>query len=85
MDVNRSNVENVDEAWILKYRAALKNVPAEAPRFAKILDMIRTLRTSFVLHTHQMLWKGEKPEPAGEPKAVASIPLRESKPELKAS
>jgi hypothetical protein len=87
--VNPSRVENVDEAWILKYRAALKDAPVEEPRFAKTLDALRAFRTKLLSHMNQVLLTIRKPTLFAMPKAVAttpiSIPVQEPKRELKAS
>jgi hypothetical protein len=88
MDVNDSRVEHVDEAWILKYRAALKNAPVEEPRFAKTLDALRAFRTKVMTHMNQMLLTTRKPKLLATTKSVAapiSLPIRESEQELKAS
>jgi hypothetical protein len=85
MDVKQNNVENVDEAWILKYRAALKNLPKEEPRFAKTFEVIRALRTKVTSHINHWLLTTGQPKREGAPKAVQSIPVREPGQGLKAS
>jgi hypothetical protein len=80
MDVNYSRVESVDEAWILKYRAALNNVPVEEPRFAKTLDALRAFRTKVMTHMNQVLLTVRKPKLLPAPKAVSasiSLPVQE--------
>jgi hypothetical protein len=89
MDVKDSRVENVDEAWILKYRAAIKDAPVEEPRFAKTLDTLRSFRTKLLSHMKQVLLTIRKPELLAMPKAIGtkpiSLPVREPEQELKAS
>jgi hypothetical protein len=88
MEVNPSRIESVDEAWILKFRAALENVPAEERRFAKTLDALRAFRAKVMTHMSQVLLSMRKPKLVAATKSVAapiSLPVRESEQELKAS
>jgi hypothetical protein len=85
MDVNDRGVENVDEAWILKYRAALKNAPVEQPGLRNPLQLMRAWRTKVVAHINQMLLPEEKPKLGMAAKPIATIPVGEPEQELKAS
>jgi hypothetical protein len=85
MDVNQRGVENVDEAWILKYRAALKSAPVEQPRLDKALEVMRALGAKIVSYMSQLLLATGMRKLAIAAKPVTAIPVGETDQGLKAS
>jgi hypothetical protein len=77
MDIDRTHLENADEAWITKYRTALSNTPIQQPRFMRVRLALASAHKILVSRLDRILsgWNKTqpppRPAPAPEPAPVA--------------
>jgi hypothetical protein len=77
MATDRTYMKDAEEAWIAKYRAALKEIPVEPSRSTKVRDALNRAHGITISHISGMLarsldpsrWK--KSVQPSEPKPVA--------------
>jgi hypothetical protein len=77
MATDRTYMKDAEEAWIAKYRAALKEIPVEPSRSTKVREALNRVHSSTVSHISRMLarsldpsrWK--KSAQSFEPKPVS--------------
>jgi hypothetical protein len=62
-DVNRKLVNNGDEEWIAKYRAAVKEAPLQRKYFARLRLAAGRVRQRIVASIAKVLGKGMKVQP----------------------
>jgi hypothetical protein len=76
MKTNRTRFENLDEAWIAKYRAALDTTPVQQSRFTKTWASLTSTRNTLVSQLERILsgWTKRKKQrlPAANEPAVIS-------------
>jgi hypothetical protein len=77
MATDRTHFNHAEEAWIEKYRAALKEIPVQPSRSTKVRDALNRAHSSTISHISRVLarsldpsrWK--KSAPTFEPKPVS--------------
>jgi len=55
MATDRTGMKNAEDAWIAKYRAALKKVPVELSRSSKVREALNRAHSITVSHIGRML------------------------------
>jgi len=61
MATNRTHLKDAEEAWIAKYRAALKNIPVEQSRSTRVREALNRAHTITVSHIGRILARSLDP------------------------
>ncbi len=90
MAMDRTPLKDAEEAWIAKYRSALKNIPVQQSRSMKFHEAMDRVHSIIMLCVARILagwldrsrWKrsvqSAKPAPASQPQATRNRSLAES-------
>lgn len=76
-DIDRTHLENADEAWIAKYRAAVKGTPIQRSRFMRVRVGLTSAHNMVISRIGRILGRGQtqrqRPAPAPEPVPVPGL------------